>query len=72
MGGAWDIETLDLDSWCPGHPRNRSLSIYFDRVQGDAYAPPSWVRVRVPMAQVPWRVLINLESKCETFLGSPN
>ena len=30
------------------------MSIFFDRVQGDAYAAPSWVRVRVPMAHVPW------------------
>lgn len=37
MGGGWDIEI-------------RSMSIFFDRVQGDAYAPPSWIRVRVPMS----------------------
>ncbi|CAK9009575.1 unnamed protein product, partial [Durusdinium trenchii] len=37
MGGAWEIE-------------KRSMSVFFDRVQGDAYAPPSWIRVRVPMS----------------------
>eukprot|EP00931_Biecheleriopsis_adriatica_P115088 TRINITY_DN90924_c0_g1_i1.p1 TRINITY_DN90924_c0_g1~~TRINITY_DN90924_c0_g1_i1.p1 ORF type:complete len:683 (+),score=149.56 TRINITY_DN90924_c0_g1_i1:90-2051(+) len=36
-GAPWDIE-------------KRSMSIYFDRVQGDAYAPPSWLRARVPMS----------------------
>jgi len=37
MGGGWDIE-------------KRSMTVFFDRVQGDAYAPPSWIRVRVPMS----------------------
>eukprot|EP00434_Breviolum_minutum_P013973 symbB.v1.2.012323.t1/scaffold846.1/size158211/9 len=26
------------------------MTVFFDRVQGDAYAPPSWIRVRVPMS----------------------
>lgn len=36
-GGGWDIE-------------QRSMTVFFDRVQGDAYAPPSWIRARVPMS----------------------
>lgn len=36
IGAGWDIE-------------GRSMTVFFDRVQGDSYAPPSWVRVRVPM-----------------------
>eukprot|EP00442_Polarella_glacialis_P045612 CAMPEP_0115082166 /NCGR_PEP_ID=MMETSP0227-20121206/19735_1 /TAXON_ID=89957 /ORGANISM="Polarella glacialis, Strain CCMP 1383" /LENGTH=629 /DNA_ID=CAMNT_0002470195 /DNA_START=306 /DNA_END=2192 /DNA_ORIENTATION=- len=36
-GGGWEIE-------------GRSMTLYFDRVQGDAYAPPSWIRARVPMS----------------------
>ncbi|CAJ1434388.1 unnamed protein product [Effrenium voratum] len=36
-GGGWDVE-------------KRAMTVFFDRVQGDSYAPPSWVRVRVPMA----------------------
>lgn len=34
-GAAWEIQ-------------GRSMSVYFDKVQGDPYAPPSWIRVRVP------------------------
>eukprot|EP00747_Dinoflagellata_sp_TGD_P025276 gnl/TRDRNA2_/TRDRNA2_131143_c0_seq1.p1 gnl/TRDRNA2_/TRDRNA2_131143_c0~~gnl/TRDRNA2_/TRDRNA2_131143_c0_seq1.p1 ORF type:complete len:712 (+),score=154.11 gnl/TRDRNA2_/TRDRNA2_131143_c0_seq1:2-2137(+) len=26
-----------------------TIGVYFDRVQGDAYAPPSWIRARVSM-----------------------
>jgi predicted ABC-class ATPase len=33
----WDVE-------------GRSIMVFFDRVQGDAYAPPSWIRARVPMS----------------------
>ncbi|CAE8627939.1 unnamed protein product, partial [Polarella glacialis] len=36
-GGGWEIE-------------GRSMTLYFDRVQGDAYAPPSWIRARVSMS----------------------
>eukprot|EP00403_Amphidinium_massartii_P031225 CAMPEP_0178388602 /NCGR_PEP_ID=MMETSP0689_2-20121128/9680_1 /TAXON_ID=160604 /ORGANISM="Amphidinium massartii, Strain CS-259" /LENGTH=626 /DNA_ID=CAMNT_0020009015 /DNA_START=116 /DNA_END=1992 /DNA_ORIENTATION=- len=36
MGAPWDMEN------CSG------AQVFFDRVQGDPYAPPSWVRVRVP------------------------
>uniref|UniRef100_A0A7S1W1F0 Uncharacterized protein n=1 Tax=Alexandrium catenella TaxID=2925 RepID=A0A7S1W1F0_ALECA len=36
MGSPWDMEG------CGG------AQVIFDRVQGDPYAPPSWVRVRIP------------------------
>eukprot|EP00927_Polykrikos_kofoidii_P068197 TRINITY_DN63565_c0_g1_i1.p1 TRINITY_DN63565_c0_g1~~TRINITY_DN63565_c0_g1_i1.p1 ORF type:complete len:691 (-),score=151.14 TRINITY_DN63565_c0_g1_i1:78-2150(-) len=36
-GAGWDIE-------------GKAMTILFDRVQGDAFAPPSWVRARVPMS----------------------
>lgn len=36
MGGGWDMEG------CSG------AQVFFDRVQGDSYAPPSWIRVRIP------------------------
>ena len=29
-------------------------------VQGDAYAPPSWIRVRVPMSSAPWSLMERL------------
>lgn len=38
MGSPWEMEG------CKG------CQIFFDRVQGDPYAPPSWVRVRLPMS----------------------
>eukprot|EP00928_Gymnodinium_smaydae_P047694 TRINITY_DN31846_c0_g1_i1.p1 TRINITY_DN31846_c0_g1~~TRINITY_DN31846_c0_g1_i1.p1 ORF type:complete len:648 (-),score=176.43 TRINITY_DN31846_c0_g1_i1:277-2220(-) len=36
MGSPWDMEGCD------------GCQVIFDRVQGDPYAPPSWVRVRLP------------------------
>eukprot|EP00928_Gymnodinium_smaydae_P032740 TRINITY_DN23634_c0_g2_i1.p1 TRINITY_DN23634_c0_g2~~TRINITY_DN23634_c0_g2_i1.p1 ORF type:complete len:617 (+),score=63.98 TRINITY_DN23634_c0_g2_i1:73-1923(+) len=36
MGAPWDMEG------CHG------CQVFFDRVQGDPYAPPSWIRVRLP------------------------
>jgi len=40
-------KSLKGDGWdCEG----RSITVYFDRIQGDAYAPPSWIRARVPMS----------------------
>jgi len=49
-GGAWDIE-------------KKSMSIFFDRVQGDAYAPPSWVRARVPMREAAFPANFVTESR---------
>jgi len=38
MGSPWDMEGCD------------GCQVFFDKVQGDPYAPPSWVRARLPMA----------------------
>merc|ERR1719162_1950334 len=37
--------------------------VYFDRVQGDPYAPPSWIRVRLPASNAKFPPELALQSR---------